>query len=121
MKLPNYENAIVPQAKVTNYLLSLTHPDGSSKARFFIRFGFSANSWEVLASALYNHAAAHEVVKVEASPFGTRYVIEGKLITPDHRNPMIRAVWFIGNEEAIPRFATAYPLEVKENDNDPGI
>jgi hypothetical protein len=111
VKLPNYEKADVPRTKVIGYLLSLNHPDGHSKARFFARFGFSTESWETLAEALLRHAAEHEVTGVEASPFGTRYVIEGIISTPDGRAPLIRAVWFIETGEQIPKFVTAYPLQ----------
>jgi hypothetical protein len=114
VKLPNYEKADVPRTKVIGYLLSLNHPDGHSKARFFARFGFSTESWETLAEALLRHAAEHEVTRVEASPFGTRYVIEGILSTPDGRVPLIRTVWFIETGEQIPRFVTAYPLQRRE-------
>ena len=111
MKLPNVEAAVVPQAKITDYLLSLTHESGKGKAGFFNRFGFSLEQWEALASALLLHAADNEVAKVEDSPFGKRYVIEGDMQTPDGRVPKVRAVWFIDNEQAIPRFVTAYPLK----------
>jgi hypothetical protein len=35
MKLPNLEEAAIPQNKIENYLFNLEHPDGGSKARFF--------------------------------------------------------------------------------------
>ncbi len=111
MKLPNYEQAIVPQKKITQYLLSLTHPDGKSKAKFFLKFEFTVDSWEIMANALINHAADHELAKIEASPFGTRYVIKGRVITPDGRNPEVRAVWFISTGDDTPRLVSAYPLE----------
>ena len=111
MKLPNYERALVPQAKITAYLLSLNHEDGRSKARFFMSFGFAVEQWQTLAEALLAHAAAHEVAKIEPSPFGLRYVIEGIISTPDGRTPQIRTVWFIENGEERARFVTAYPLE----------
>lgn len=111
MKLPNYENAVVPQTKVTEYLLSLTHRDGRSKSNFFTRFGFSADSWEELAMALLRHAADQEVTRIEDSPFGTRYVVEGTLPAPDERAPVICSIWFIETGEQIPRFVTAYPLK----------
>ncbi|MBI1928016.1 hypothetical protein HYR99_27710 [Candidatus Poribacteria bacterium] len=111
MKLPNYEHAVVPKAKITEYLLSPTHRDGHSKAELFMRFGFSASAWEELATALLRHAADHEVSKIEGSPFGVRYVVEGILYAPDGRTPAIRSVWFIETGEHIPRFVTAYPLE----------
>jgi hypothetical protein len=110
-KLPNVNKAIIPQKKITNYLLSPTHSSGRDKAVFFRRFGFTSDSWEVLAQALQQHAVRHEVVKIEASPFGSRYVIEGRIRTPSGRTPRIRVVWFIEAGEGIPRFVTAYPLK----------
>lgn len=110
MKLPNADKAIVPQAKITKYLLSLSHSEGWSKAKFFSRFGFSADAWEELAGALLRHAADHEITKTEGSPYGTRHIIQGVLYAPDGRTPDVRSVWFIDTGEQIPRFVTAYPL-----------
>jgi|ERR1044071_4808765 hypothetical protein len=109
MKLPDFEKAIIPRKKLTDYLLSPSHRDGRGKAAFFVRFGFAADSWQTLAGALLQHAAMHEVTKVEASPYGTRYVIDGNLQTPDGRAPLVRVVWFIDDGEEIPRLVTAYP------------
>jgi hypothetical protein len=109
MKLPNFEKAIIPREKITDYLLSPSHRDGRGKAAFFARFGFTAHLWQILAVALLQHAATHEVTKMEASSFGTRYVIEGNLETPDGRAPSVRVVWFIDIGEEIPRLVTAYP------------
>ncbi|MBL8161273.1 MAG: hypothetical protein JNJ61_04750 [Anaerolineae bacterium] len=111
MKLPNYELATVPQRKITEYLLSPAHATGRAKAGFFSRFGYTAENWQLLASALLNHAAVHDVVKTEPSPFGTRYVIEGEFDALDGRKPQVRSIWFIGHNEQIPRFVSAYPLK----------
>lgn len=115
MKLPSAERAAVPDRKITEYLLSDIHPDGRQKAVFFKAFGFAADEPGVLASALCAHANEHEVKRVEDSPFGTRYVIEGTIESPDGRNPSIRAVWFIEQSGGAPRFATAYPLKRRDN------
>jgi hypothetical protein len=110
LKLPNHDQAIVPREKVVNYLLSTSHRDGHSKATFFSIYGFSVAAWQTLADALRLHAADYEVAKIESSPYGTRYVIEGELNAPDGRVPMVRVVWFIDTGGSIPRLATAYPL-----------
>lgn len=81
MKIPNSERVHVSRAKIVDYLLSSTHPDGSSKAAFFVRFGFSAKAWETLAAALLAHGRALDVKRTETSPFGTRYIIEGIIHT----------------------------------------
>jgi hypothetical protein len=61
MKLPNFEQAVVTQEKVIDYLLSDTHRDGRHKAVFFKRFGFTIQEWEGLASALREHAVEHDI------------------------------------------------------------
>lgn len=61
MKLPNTSDVVVSAAKIADYLLSLSHPIGRSKARFFLGFGFRLDRGEVLIQALKEHAARHEV------------------------------------------------------------
>src|SRR5215510_11763258 len=116
MKLPHGEHAVVPRAKVVDYLLSDTHRDGQHKAAFFKRFGFAVAEWERLAQALREHAAEHDITRVETSSYGQRYIVEGIICSPDTRNPLIRAVWFVESGEDIPRFVTAYPLRRDADD-----
>jgi hypothetical protein len=86
MKLPNLHLAEVPRRKMVDYLLSTTHRRGRDKPDFFVRFGFSSNSWEQLADALKLHAAEHDFISQEPTPLGTRYVVEGTLNCPDGRD-----------------------------------
>jgi hypothetical protein len=79
---------------LSNYLSSLAHRDGRSKALFFFGFGFSVDAWQTLADALLRHAAEHEVAKIEASQFGARCIVEGELHAPDGRTTLVRVVWF---------------------------
>ena len=53
----------------------------------------------------------HDIAKQEDSPFGTRYVLEGTMVTADDRDALVRTVWFIDTGADIPRFVTAYPLQ----------
>src|SRR5687767_6141220 len=110
MELPNRDRATVPERKITHYLLSDTHPRGRGKAAFFQRYGFAPERPPELADALLDHAVHHPVARVEPSPVGLRYIIEGKLRCPDGRSPLVRSIWFIHNDEEIPRLASAYPL-----------
>lgn len=112
MKLPNADRAVVPDRKITHYLLSTVHRDGRHKAEFFRGFGFKLEAWEKLASALLDHARNYEVVEIVPTPFGRNFVVEGVLPAPDGRAPKVRAVWFIANREETATLATAYPLDV---------
>jgi hypothetical protein len=111
MKLPNAERAVVPDRKITHYLLSAAHRDGRHKAEFFHGFGFKLEAWEQLAAALLNHARHHEVIEIVPTPFGRNYVVEGPLPAPDGRTPKVRVVWFVANREETATLATAYPLD----------
>lgn len=114
MKLPKHQKAIISKEKLTDYLLCLTHSSGWSKARFFLGQGYSLQNWQELEVTL-KEIAKMEVVKIEETAFGTRYVIDGKICTPNQRTPYIRTVWFIENDETTPYFVTAYPKENKDD------
>lgn len=110
MKLPHADHAQVAPEKITEYLLSPTHPDGSSKAEFFTKFGFRLEEREILREALRQHGARYEVVKTVESGYGTRYAIDGALESPDGRNPLIRTIWMIETGSSTPRLITAHPI-----------
>lgn len=110
MKLPEYEKVIIPEKKIREYLLSLSHPYGRHKAEFFRSFGFSDEYWGIMVSALQTHAAQYEVIRIEETVFGIRYIIEGPLRTPDGRNPNVRVIWFTEKGDDSPRLVTVYPV-----------
>lgn len=110
MKLPNAQSAIVPEQKVTLYLLNPAHPAGGSKAVFFLRFGFTVAEWQRLADALLRHAQENEVVATEETRHGTRYALDGPLGAPDGTSLNVRSAWFIDTGNDAPRFVTAHPL-----------
>jgi len=114
--VPHLQNAIVPPRKLTHYLLAPTHEEGAGKARFFHSFGFEPIHWPELAAALLNHVAEHGIVGEEATPFGTRYIVEGPLSARDGRAPNLRSIWFLDPGSETPRFITAYPLEETSDD-----
>jgi len=113
MKLPNANQATVPERKVRLYLLNPTHPAGGSKAVFFLRFGFSADDWKRLADALLRHCRENEAVQTEETSHGTRYAVDGPLTAPDGTVLNIRTAWFIDSGGGEPRFVTAHPLPRK--------
>jgi hypothetical protein len=109
MKLPYAAKARVDRRKVVEYLLSVSHPDGSSKARFFLRFGFRVEKWEVFARALRKHGRENLVSMSVESAYGTRHSVDGPLETPDGRNPEVRTVWILAKRSRAPRLITAHP------------
>jgi hypothetical protein len=113
-KLPNNDNANVPQEKITQYLLDPTSKHGKSKAQFFLSFGFTIEAWETMAASLKQHALTHEVASTRETPYGIHYNVQGALQTPDDRNPQVRSVWKIEKDETIPALVTAYPVRTDD-------
>jgi hypothetical protein len=109
MKLPHLENAYVPAAKITDYLLSDETSGG--KAAFYLAFGFTMDDWQRLSDALIQHATAHEIKHSSETRHGVKYIIEGDMQTPDGRSPQVRSVWIVDTGNDAPRLVTAYPLE----------
>jgi len=83
--------------------------DGSGKARFFSRFGFRVEEWEVFARALRKHGREHAVSVSVQSAHGTRHSVDDALETPDGRNPEVRTVWILTKHSRAPRLITAHP------------
>ena len=110
MELPNKSRAHVPLEKVTNYLLSETHAVGKSKAKFFRSCGFDEKNANQLVYGLLAIAQNVQVANSERSPYGTKYVIDGELETPNGVMIQVRTIWIIEKENGIPRFVTAYPI-----------
>jgi hypothetical protein len=110
MPLPNADQAIVPAEKLTNYLLSETHPVGKLKARFFRSLGYDERNVDLLREQLREIARSGVVSKkFDPSPYGTKYIVDGQLISPTGGQVLIRTVWVIEPGQP-PRFVTAYPL-----------
>ena len=109
MKLPNADKARIDKTKITEYLLSKSHPDGCNKAYFFCQFGFTVENWEIFAQSLHKHAIDNDVTKTVESKYGSRYSTESTLVTPDGRNPEVRSTWILEKHSTIPRLITAHP------------
>jgi hypothetical protein len=103
------EHVLIEETKILGYLLAEDHPDGKSKAAFFLSFGFTIQNWTMLVDALRHHAANNPIKQKVESTHGVKYVIEGGIPTPDGRNPSIRSVWIQEVGQSIPRLVTAYP------------
>ena len=110
MKLPNARQARVQPEKITRYPLAEDPSAGGGKPNFFARFGFRPDNWRELADALLAAGGAYEVARVEETNFGIKYVVEGRIDTPDGRNPRTRTIWQIDWGKDYPRLVSAYPL-----------
>ena len=108
MKMPNRESADVPIEKITDYLLSPTHPRGALKARWFNALGYRIEKPNELAESLLSLSSA-DVMETQKTDYGTKYVIVGDLIGPDGRTASVHSIWILPIGGSVPRLVTAYP------------
>lgn len=108
-KLPNIDDAIVEDAKLADYLLNATHPQGGAKARFLASFGFSAARLDEAREAFLEHARRNEISGMQQTRLGTLCEVDGPLPSPDGRDPVVRTVWMHDIGTNTPRLVTMVP------------
>jgi len=108
-KLPNIEEAVVQDAKLTEYLLNPAHPRGAAKASFLARFGFDAGRPELARAAFLEHARQYDISASHQTRFGTIFEVDGPLPSPDSRNLDVRTVWMLEVGATAPRLITMVP------------
>ena len=107
MKLPNADRAIVPEAKLRDYLLSPWHREGKSKARLFRALGYSQDNWQQLEADIRAQHLTQDAIEVAPDDFGRRWRIEAPLRGPSG-SARIVTVWMIPTGREEPSFVTAY-------------
>jgi len=111
MKLPNRKNARIKKEKITKYLLSLSHKEGKSKAKFFRKIGFNESNIENFKKALLKVGKSNKVIKVDSlkKEFVIKYIIDGLIDSPKGKQYKVRTIWGIKLKSKIPYLTTAYP------------
>ena len=94
---------------ITHYLLDPDHPDGGSKARFFLAHGFRADAPMMLADSLFEHIATNPVTGIRHGRWGAQLAVEGPMAMPDGSRRTILSVW-LHQETGDGVLVTAYPL-----------
>jgi len=110
VKLPNGEKAVVEIAKLLDYCLSVSHPEGRHKARVFRAvLGIGSAESDMLQEGLRTAACDQEAVAGEFDGFGQRYVIDFSL---EHagRRALVRSAWIVLVNEDFPRLTSCYIL-----------
>jgi hypothetical protein len=106
--MPDCEEAFVEDAKL-GYLL---RPE--DKGGVFLSLGFSPEEPEALRAALVEHACAARVATTQRTRFGLKFVLVGRMRSPDRRDPTMSSVWISEGDGERPRFVTAYPEDREE-------
>nr|DAV10357.1 MAG TPA: minor capsid protein [Caudoviricetes sp.] len=113
LKLPNAENAILPEPKFTKYLFDEKSEKGYPKGRAFTnRLGYGAENWQELQEVLKQGAMKYPAQYVDNNGYGDRYVqkmiLYGKKGTPAN----VIVAW-LKNTDGTTKLTSAYIKEMK--------
>jgi len=109
MPIPQADAAYVPPEKLSGYLLDEDHPVGGSKAKWFRGLGYDPADTAALERDLLTQVRQSENFIEKSSPFGTKYVVSGKITSPEGIEANVVTVWIVELSDNRPRLVTAYP------------
>lgn len=99
-------NAIIPQAKLTQYLLVKLHKN--DKSGYLAQAGYTIDNWRQLEQKLRQQLILPAIFDQQTN-FGTIYKIEGVLEGFNGINLNIATFWIIDRETKETRFVTLLP------------
>ncbi len=109
MRFPQKTEFEIPDEKLFEYLFSESHSVGKWKAAFFFSIGFGHHNAQLLKEALMKVAIENDYAKVVENLYGTKYVVDGDIVTPLGTTATIRTVWIRERGKEKVRLVTAYP------------
>ena len=105
MKIPS--NAVIPEAKLTQYLLVLKPRNDNSK--FLAQAGFTLDNPEALLIALHTLTAKFDAVLDRTEEYGTYYQVIGILEGINGINLNVITIWIYRTADCQYQFVTLIP------------
>lgn len=105
MKIPN--NAVIPEEKLTCYLLVPRLKDDKSK--YLAQAGFTQANPEDLLTAIRQLIVDNEAVEDNVNEYGVFYLVEGNLQGINNNNLAVVTVWLQSKYDGTFRFITLKP------------
>ena len=109
MTVPNADQAIIAVAKLSTYLLNVSHKRGAAKARLLLSVGYRSDTPETLESDLRTQHLSLNVSRTSQNAYGVVYEIQGPIRTPSGNVVRFCSIWQIDTGTEVPRFITMYP------------
>lgn len=107
MKIP--EDAIIPDDKMTRYLL--VPKPRNDKSKFLAQAGFTSEDPEILKAAIRALASRENAVEDEDNEYGTFYRVVGELVGEDGIALSVVTIWLKRPSDGKFYFITLKPLK----------
>jgi hypothetical protein len=101
------EDLIIPDAKITHYLL--VQKARNDKSKFLAQAGFTQENPETLKAAIQNQAIATEAIEERSNEYGIFYQVEGELVGANGVSLSVVTVWLQRQIDGKFQFVTLKP------------
>lgn len=105
MKIP--VDAIIPEAKLTKYLL--VYKPRNDKSQFLAQAGFRLDNWQVLKTAIQKLNQSIEAKADRTDEYGTFYNVNGELQGANGINLSVITIWLERKSDGKFQFITLVP------------
>jgi hypothetical protein len=105
VKIP--DNAVIPEEKLTRYLLVPRLKDDKSK--YLAQAGFTQANPDDLLTAIRQLIVNNEAIKDNVNEYGVFYLVEGNLQGINNNNLAVVTVWLQSKYDGSFRFITLKP------------
>lgn len=113
LKLPNADNAILPELKFTKYLFDPNNKRGYAKGKAFAdRLGYGMHNWMKLQESIKRSAALFPAQYLDNNGYGDRYVQKMILYSENGKPANVIVAW-IKKEDGSTCLTSAYIKEMK--------
>jgi len=104
------EHLKIPVEKLLKYILNNEHKEGKHKAYLFQQLlGINSSQWRYLAYQLINESNRAEILQLEVTQYGIKYVTIVEVIGLNGRKITVKAAWIVSENTS--KLVTAYPEE----------
>lgn len=107
--LPNYENAEIPESKLSKYALNKKHPTGKDKAIAFEEsLGYNINNKDELIAEVRKGLGIFKSVQKGTTEYGSKYEAVMIVNGANGKKAKLKTGWIIENDKMIPRLTTIF-------------
>jgi hypothetical protein len=107
VKIP--EDALIPDDKITRYLL--VQKVRNDKSKFLAKAGFTIDNPEVLRSAIQAIAGAGDAIEDRSNEYGVFYQVVGELVGTNDVSLSVVTIWLQRQLDGKFQFVTLKPLK----------
>ena len=107
MRIP--EDAVIPEDKITRYLL--VQKARNDKSKFLAQAGFTQDNPEALRTAIQMLARTAEAIEDRSNEYGTFYQVVGELVGTNGVNLLVVTIWLQRQVDGKFQFVTLKPLK----------